>query len=224
MREIVALALVAGAAASPVEKDKWHFQKKPHGWYVGSFNTTLATMSILLSIATAFTDQPACRPKPSIYTPPQAPPTSTQSSTYGFPTGGSYNGTATISAPPYPTATTSVGTGACASVSKLAAADPAATPTVPAKLAYDCITSVPFNSSAAVELLDSIRPYLDWQSTVDYIRDPPAEYAEKIQEPYDFWAAFEKIYDTAESNGYDNEFAFGFDLYEVVSAIRLPWQ
>jgi hypothetical protein len=34
MREIVALAFAAGAAASPFEKNKWHFEKKPHGWYV----------------------------------------------------------------------------------------------------------------------------------------------------------------------------------------------
>jgi hypothetical protein len=34
MREIVALAFAAGAAASPFDKNKWHFPKKPHGWYV----------------------------------------------------------------------------------------------------------------------------------------------------------------------------------------------
>lgn len=34
MREIVALAFAAGAAASPFDKNKWHFAKKPHGWYV----------------------------------------------------------------------------------------------------------------------------------------------------------------------------------------------
>ena len=34
MREVVALAFAAGAAASPFDKNKWHFEKKPHGWYV----------------------------------------------------------------------------------------------------------------------------------------------------------------------------------------------
>jgi len=65
--------------------------------------------------------------------------------------------------------------------------------------------------------LTSIRPYLNWQSTVDYIRDPPAEYAEKIQEPYDFYGEFNRIAEKAESNGYGNEYEFGFDLYEAVS-------
>ena len=131
---------------------------------------------------------------------------------------GGYNGTAT-SAVPYPTSTTSL--SACASVAQLAAADPAATPIIPAGIAYECITSVPFNSSAASELLTSIRPYLDWQSTVDYIRDPPAEYAEKIQAPYDFYAEFDRISEKAESNGYENEYEFGFDLYEAVSRPEL---
>lgn len=119
------------------------------------------------------------------------------------------------SAAPYPTSTTSL--SACAKVAQLAVADPAATPIVPAALAYECITSVPFNSSAASELLTSIWPYLNWQSTVDYIRDPPAEYAEKIQEPYDFYDEFNRIAEKAESNGYENEYEFGFDLYEAVS-------
>lgn len=34
MREVIALAFAAGAAASPFDKNKWHFEKKPHGWYV----------------------------------------------------------------------------------------------------------------------------------------------------------------------------------------------
>jgi hypothetical protein len=129
---------------------------------------------------------------------------------------GTATGTITSTAAPAPYPTTSP-LGACASVSQLAAAATVKTPIVPAKLAYDCITSVPFNSTAATELLDSIRPYLDWQSTVDYIREPPAEYAEKIQEPYDFYGEFNRIYGKAKSDGYANEYEFGFDLYEAVS-------
>lgn len=161
------------------------------------------------------------RPKPSIYTPPQPAPSKYEgmgpTAIYATPTGG-YNGTVTSTPVPYPTSVPAP--NACASVAQLVAADPAATPRVPAKIAYECITSVPFNSSATVELLDSLRPYLNWQTTIDYMRDPPAEYAEKVQEPYDFYAEFERIYKKAGSNGYDNEFEFGFDLYEAVSNSR----
>ncbi|KAF2766736.1 hypothetical protein EJ03DRAFT_174479 [Teratosphaeria nubilosa] len=109
--------------------------------------------------------------------------------------------------------------GACGTISQLAAsstgAEPGATPTVPAQLAYECINSVPFNQSAAIDLLDSIRPYLNWQTTIEYLKDPPAEYAELVQAPYDFYARYEEIYSKAKSGSYKNEYAFGFDLYEV---------
>lgn len=63
--------------------------------------------------------------------------------------------------------------------------------------------------------MDSLRPYIQWQTTIEYLKDPPAEYAEKIQPPYDFWAAYESIYDKATAGDYANEYEFGFDLYTV---------
>lgn len=61
--------------------------------------------------------------------------------------------------------------------------------------------------------MDSIRPYINWQTTIEYLKDPPAEYAEKIQEPYDFFSEFERIYSQAKSGSYANEYAFGHELY-----------
>ncbi|PIA97917.1 hypothetical protein CB0940_05763 [Cercospora beticola] len=106
---------------------------------------------------------------------------------------------------------------ACASIRLIALASsatkPKAIPTVGASLAYECINSVPFNQSAAVALIDSIRPYLQWQSTLQWIKDPPKEYAEKIQPPYDILAEFERIDDCAKAGSYLSEYEFGLDLY-----------
>lgn len=63
--------------------------------------------------------------------------------------------------------------------------------------------------------MDSIRPYLNWQTTIQYIEDPPAEYAQKVQPPYDFTGNFERIYNTAKNGSYASEYAFGFDLYRL---------
>nr|POE48096.1 peptidase s41 family protein ustp [Quercus suber] len=137
---------------------------------------------------------------------------------------------ATTTAPPeYPTGPygistsaapyTSASSGPCASVSKLAAsataASPSATATVPAELAYQCLNSIPFNSSAAVAFLDALRPYVDWQTTITYLKDPPAEYVEKIQPPYDFYANYERIYENAINNAYSSEYEFGYEAYEA---------
>lgn len=68
---------------------------------------------------------------------------------------------------------------------------------------------------AIVDFLDSLRPFMNWQTTIEYLKDPPAEYAEKIQPAYDFWANFDRIYDNAKAGSYASEYAFGFDVYEL---------
>lgn len=44
------------------------------------------------------------------------------------------------------------------------AASPSATPTVAASIAHDCLVSVPLGQQEALDLIDSIEPYLEWQS------------------------------------------------------------
>ncbi|KAK4987459.1 hypothetical protein LTR50_004591 [Elasticomyces elasticus] len=109
--------------------------------------------------------------------------------------------------------------GACASVSELIAsftsASPSARPTVPAEIAYECINSVPFNASAAYSLMESLRPYINWQTTIEYLKDPPIEYAEKVQPPYDFWANFAVIEANVTAGAYANEYDFGWHLYRL---------
>lgn len=53
-------------------------------------------------------------------------------------------------------------------------------PRVPAELAYECLNSIPFHQSAAAELLESIKPYLEWQSTTSYVKDPPEKVCASI--------------------------------------------
>ncbi|EPQ64635.1 BgtA-20644 [Blumeria graminis f. sp. tritici] len=56
----------------------------------------------------------------------------------------------------------------CALVSSSSSAQkvatPSAEPTVSAQLAFDCLNSVPLNKTAAIQLVDAIGPYLEWQS------------------------------------------------------------
>ncbi|KAI4762185.1 hypothetical protein E4T52_05626 [Aureobasidium sp. EXF-3400] len=80
---------------------------------------------------------------------------------------------------------------------------------VPAKLAYECLNSIPFNQTAAAALLESMRPYLEWQSTTSYVKDPPEK------PPYDFWSAFEAVEANVAHGAYDSEYDFGWDLYQA---------
>ena len=101
----------------------------------------------------------------------------------------------------------------CAQVSaSVATQASAATPTVAAKLAYDCITSVPLNQTAAVKLLDGIVPYFRWQSNTAWLKDPPAEYAEKVQPAVDIWVGLEDVRSKVEGGEYENEFDVGLHV------------
>jgi hypothetical protein len=108
---------------------------------------------------------------------------------------------------------------------------------VPAELAYECLNSIPFNQSAAAALLESMRPYLDWQSTFSYVKDPPEEvrvsistcasctdsrlqYAKNVQPPYDFWSAFNAIEANVAHGAYDSEYDFGWDLYQSTQQLH----
>lgn len=97
------------------------------------------------------------------------------------------------------------GTGtACASVASIIAAAPAATPTVPADLAYECITSVPLNTTAATDLVNALPPYIDWQSTTAYLKNPPAEYIELIQPANDVRGNLAQIAAKITNGGFAN--------------------
>jgi hypothetical protein len=84
---------------------------------------------------------------------------------------------------------------------------PAPLPTIPAQVGWDCIQSVPLNNSAAVALMDSLQPYLQWQSTTAFLKNPPDEYIQKVQGPVDIMGMYQNIREKLASNGYANEYA-----------------
>ncbi|THZ05078.1 hypothetical protein D6C95_03000 [Aureobasidium pullulans] len=108
---------------------------------------------------------------------------------------------------------------ACASVSTLVKAFTIDMPplerNVPAEIAYQCLHSIPFNQTAALDLLKSIRPYMEWQTTLSYVKDPPKEYALNVQPGFDFWKAFDAVEHNVVDGVYKSEYDFGWDLYQA---------
>ncbi|KAK3339035.1 hypothetical protein B0H65DRAFT_288278 [Neurospora tetraspora] len=93
------------------------------------------------------------------------------------------------------------------------AANPAATPTVAAALAYECLNSIPLGKAAAIELVDSLRPYLDWQSDSAYKAKPPREYP---YPGYDLFGALDNVKAKLQADKYANEYQFQQELYTTV--------
>lgn len=90
-----------------------------------------------------------------------------------------------------------------------------ATPTVAAALAHDCLNSVPLHKDAAIQLVESIEPYLEWQSDPAYKADPPADY---FYPAYDMNAALDQVKANLQKDVYANEYMFQEDLYLRVFA------
>ncbi|KAK1967003.1 hypothetical protein LY78DRAFT_577266 [Colletotrichum sublineola] len=107
----------------------------------------------------------------------------------------------------------------CAAVSAAWAAQHKSDPTVPllvpAELAHACLNSVPIVKDAAVALVDSLFPYLEWQTDSAYKANPPAAYDFP---GYDMFAALSKIRENILNDVYPGEYAFQSALYEEVFA------
>lgn len=94
---------------------------------------------------------------------------------------------------------------------------PASTFFVPAGLAYDCLSSVPFKKDEALRLLDGLSAFWQWHSTVDYLVDPPEGY----QMPgTDIFARLAHIRDKAAAEKYQNEYAFQWEVRDLAVSVH----
>ncbi|KAB8073593.1 hypothetical protein BDV29DRAFT_201751 [Aspergillus leporis] len=104
----------------------------------------------------------------------------------------------------------------CEQVSSTAAValarSPSATPVVDGELAVACLKSVPLGKEEALQLLESILPYIKWQSDTSYLKNPPAGYLEPA---VDIWAELDKVYNNVQADAYDGEYEFQADLFKA---------
>lgn len=94
-----------------------------------------------------------------------------------------------------------------------ATVDDDAYPRIPAKLAIACLRSIPFNATYAVEWVESLKPYLQWQSTTAYVKNPPPGY---WHEPWDMIGYTDGLINHIKTAGYPNEYEFEIDLYRIL--------
>ncbi|KAF3899656.1 TSPc domain-containing protein [Trichophyton interdigitale] len=86
---------------------------------------------------------------------------------------------------------------------------------VEAGLAHACLTSVPIKKAHALKLVDGLSPFLQWQSTIDYLKNPPKGY----QLPaVDLEGGLKGIRDKVNRNEYPNEYAFQSELTALITS------
>lgn len=89
---------------------------------------------------------------------------------------------------------------------------------IPAGLAFACLYSVPFNATSGKKLIAGIRPYINWQSTITQLKNPPAEYAEKVQPAVDIFGGLDQIDSDIDAGQYETEYDFGWALYILIQS------
>lgn len=88
-----------------------------------------------------------------------------------------------------------------------------ALPTVPAQMAYACQRSVPFDAIAAQPWLNNLKPYMMWQTTPSYLKNPPKGY---LSPAVDVFAELDNVISDANNGRYKAEYDFEWDLYKRV--------
>ena len=78
-------------------------------------------------------------------------------------------------------------------------------PTVPASLAYECLRSVPNKPEPAMQLVKSLKAFVQWQSTLAFLKDPPPSY---MLPPTDIEGGLDNLSATAAAGGFASEYDF----------------
>lgn len=83
--------------------------------------------------------------------------------------------------------------------------------------AFACLSTVPFVADVALRFIEYYNTTMQFQSTLAYLRDPPADYQ---QPPVDFSAALEGIKANVTAGNYVNQYAFESELLHLVYSMH----
>jgi hypothetical protein len=93
--------------------------------------------------------------------------------------------------------------------------EPATTlPQIPASIAYACQLSAPFSQNLSVALIDYIVPYINFQSDLAYLKNPPSTY---LMPAVDILGGLEEIRQNASAGTYPSQYAFDAALFDLVA-------
>ena len=83
-----------------------------------------------------------------------------------------------------------------------------------------CLYSAPFKSGPALDLMNSLRPMIEFQSTLDYLKDPQAMQPNYLYPPVDIPGALDDIEKRIYADHYTSEAMFEKELSDLFIATR----
>ncbi|KKF94844.1 Peptidase family S41 [Ceratocystis platani] len=120
-----------------------------------------------------------------------------------------------------PTPASDSNSNACASihsitVSQLTSA-PSATPSVPASLAAYCLKSTPNRPDPAVKLVKSLSAYIDYQSSLPWLKNPPDSYK---MAPVDLAGEIAGLEGRVTAGEFASEYDFQLEIIKIMTKAR----
>ena len=85
----------------------------------------------------------------------------------------------------------------------------------PPSLVLDCFRDVPINGTFSVDYIDWIQAFVQFQTTLAWLKDPPPSY---LRAPIDIVGSLNNISQRVVSDAYTNEFDFEVDILTTVNA------
>lgn len=84
-------------------------------------------------------------------------------------------------------------------------------------VAVSCLRSVPVDRERDLRLIEYLRPYVSFQSTIETLADPPEEY---LLHGVDIWRGLDEIEARLKGFGYSSQYEVMLDLQSIVSSMR----
>ncbi|GKT40396.1 peptidase S41 family protein ustP [Colletotrichum spaethianum] len=83
------------------------------------------------------------------------------------------------------------------------------------KLAFDCLQTVPNKPGPAKDLVKSLKSYVQWQSTLAWLKSPPASY---MLPATDIQGGLDDIEKKAEAGQYKSEYDFQLAIFQLIAS------
>ncbi|KAK2015518.1 peptidase S41 family protein [Colletotrichum eremochloae] len=110
------------------------------------------------------------------------------------------------------------GNEACAEIGRAydetALTNTASSVVVKPSVAYQCLRSIPVDVERDVALVEYLRPWLEFQSTIGILPNPPEEY---LYPGVDIFGGLDNITQALENGGYESQLDFAVDLYRLIN-------
>ncbi|EJT71599.1 hypothetical protein GGTG_10854 [Gaeumannomyces tritici R3-111a-1] len=83
-------------------------------------------------------------------------------------------------------------------------------------LALACLASAPLNLDRDIELIDSLIPYVEQQSTIGYLKNPPDSY---LYPPIDLIGGLKQIKEKLRAGGYRSQLDFAWEVNAIYNQV-----